>query len=89
MSKNYRDLVNEILPDNFILNALREDIEAKPKDRTKELELAMKIKQWDKLTVTVESDDNFEKTSKMFRELGEELNRLNKEEESENNTTES
>jgi hypothetical protein len=87
MNKSHLDLVNELLPDNFILNALREDIGAKPGNRTKELELAMKIKQWDKLTVSVESDDNFEEYSKPIRDLVDELNRLHDEEE--NNSTES
>ena len=87
MSKTHLDLVNELLPDNFVLNALREDIEAKPGNRTKELELVMKIKQWDKLTVSIESDDHFEESSKVMRELAEELNRLSKEEE--NNIVES
>lgn len=81
MSKNYLDLVNEILPDNFILNALREDIEAKPKDRTKELELAMKIKQWDKLTVNLESDNGFEEMSKLVQGIAEDINKLDNEEE--------
>jgi hypothetical protein len=45
-SKGFQQLLAETLPDNLILDSLREDIEAKPQHRVRELELASKIKGW-------------------------------------------
>lgn len=43
-SKGYQELLNEYLPDDLILGALKDDIEKKPQNRTPELTLATKIK---------------------------------------------
>jgi len=43
-SKAWAELMEAYLPDDLILKALREDIEAKPKNRVQELQLASKLK---------------------------------------------
>lgn len=43
-SKGYKELLDELLPDDFILGALRDDIEKKPQNRVAELGLATKVK---------------------------------------------
>lgn len=40
----FMELVEEYLPDNMLLGALRDDIKSKPGKRTKELELAFRVK---------------------------------------------
>lgn len=46
-SKGFKDLVDQYLPDDFILDALQQDIINKPEKRLGELTLAAKIKGWD------------------------------------------
>ena len=43
-TKGFKELADAYLPDDFLLRALAEDIEAKPKQRKQELELAFKVK---------------------------------------------
>lgn len=43
-SKAWRELLDEYLPDDLILGALRDDIKKKPGNRKPELELATKLK---------------------------------------------
>ena len=52
--KNYEQLLKDILPDDFLLQALQDDIKQKPRFRCPELNLATKIKgmQTDKLDIT-------------------------------------
>ena len=45
-SKGFQQLLAETLPDNLILDSLRDDILLKPQHRVRELELASKIKGW-------------------------------------------
>jgi len=53
-TRNYEELLSDILPDDFILQAIRDDIEQKPRNRATELNLATKVKgmQSDKLDIT-------------------------------------
>ena len=46
-SKGFKDLIDQYLPDDFILDALQQDIINKPEKRLGELTLAAKIKGWD------------------------------------------
>jgi len=57
-SKGYQELLNEYLPDDFILGALKDDIEKKPQNRVAELNLATKVKgmQVDKVDHTTQGD---------------------------------
>lgn len=43
-SKGFQELADQYLPDNMLLEALKEDIESKKGNRKAELELAFKIK---------------------------------------------
>lgn len=43
-SAGFQQLAEQYLPDEFLLDALKEDIEKKPQNRKAELELAYKIK---------------------------------------------
>lgn len=43
-SKSYTELLDDLLPNDFLLNALRADIEANPGNRRAYLELAFKLK---------------------------------------------
>jgi hypothetical protein len=43
-SKSWEQLMDELLPDKVLLQALSDDIGAKPGDRKPELELAFKVK---------------------------------------------
>ena len=53
-SKGFKELADELLPDDLILNSLREDIKNKPSYRASELQLGAKIKGMlsDKLDIT-------------------------------------
>jgi len=57
-SKGYKELLDEYLPDDFILGALKDDIEKKPQNRVAELNLATKVKgmQVDKVDHTTQGD---------------------------------
>jgi hypothetical protein len=55
-SKGFQELLDELLPDGFILQALRDDIQAKPGDRSRELTIATKIKGMEKNTLEVTGD---------------------------------
>lgn len=43
-TKGFQELLEEYLPDNFLLGALKEDIALKPQNRKPELELGFKLK---------------------------------------------
>lgn len=58
-TKTWQQLMEEYLPDDMILKALSEDIQAKPGNRTPELTLANKLK--GKLTEKVDHTSNGEK----------------------------
>lgn len=56
-SKGFKELADEIgLTDNFIAQALYDDIKAKPKDRAKELGLAIKVRGLEKSALDITSD---------------------------------
>jgi hypothetical protein len=55
-SLGFQELLDELLPDSFILQALRDDIQAKPGDRSRELTIATKIKGMEKNTLEVTGD---------------------------------
>ncbi len=44
MGKGFKELLEEYLPDTLLLDALQEDIKAKKGNRSKELDLAFKVK---------------------------------------------
>ena len=61
-SKGIKELLDQYLPDDFILKALRDDIEAKPEKRLGELALASKIKGLDKEPEPEKSGDTYNLT---------------------------
>lgn len=61
-SKGVKELLDQYLPDDFILKALRDDIEAKPEKRLGELALASKIKGLDKEPEPEKSGDTYNLT---------------------------
>lgn len=55
--ESFQDLLEEYLPDDMLLGALKDDIQTKKGNRSKELDLAFKVK--GKLTPNVESQSTY------------------------------
>jgi len=62
-TKQFKELADQYLPDDFLLGALYDDIEQKPKNRKAELELAFKVKGKMIDKKEVEHSGNFSLTS--------------------------
>jgi hypothetical protein len=56
-SRAWEILMDDYLPDDFLLKALEDDIKNKPQNRKAELELALKLKGKTKERIDITSDD--------------------------------